>query len=154
MEKLTDKQRKFCEEYLIDLNATQAAIRAGYSEKTAQEMGSENLSKPIISEYIAACQKEIRERTNITQDWVVNRLKEISDRCMQAEPVMAWIGGEYVESGEYKFDSSGATRATELLGKHIGIFEKDNRQKVAPVDTSSLSDEDLLKLAEMQKKIG
>lgn len=129
MEKLTDKQMKFCEEYLIDLNATQAAIRAGYSENSATEIGYENLRKPHIAEYLAACQNQLREKTQITQEWVVNRLKEISDRCMQAEPVMVYIDGEYVESGEFKFDSSGANKSTELLGKHIGIFEKDNRQK-------------------------
>lgn len=129
MMKLNDKQIKFCDEYLIDLNATQAAIRAGYSEAAAAEIGYENLRKPHIAEYLAARQQQIREKTQVTQEWVVNRLKEISDRCMQAEPVMTFIDGEYVESGEYKFDSSGANKATELLGRHIGIFEKDNKQK-------------------------
>lgn len=152
MEKLTEKQMKFCEEYLVDLNATQAAIRAGYSENTAAVIGYENLTKPYIAEYLAARQQQIREKTQITQEWVVNRLKEISDRCMQVEPVMKYIDGEYVESGEYKFDSSGANKSTELLGRHIGIFEKDNKQKTPQSDLSNLSDEDLLKLAELQTK--
>ena len=129
MEKLTEKQMKFCEEYLVDLNATQAAIRAGYSEDSAKQIAYENLTKPYLVEYLEARQKQLREKTQITQEWVVNRLKEISDRCMQAEPVLKFIGGEYVESGEFKFDSSGANKATELLGRHIGIFEKDNKQK-------------------------
>jgi phage terminase small subunit len=51
-EKLTDKQKRFCEEYLIDLNATQAAIRAGYSAKTAKSIGQENLTKPDILQYV------------------------------------------------------------------------------------------------------
>ncbi len=53
-DKMTAKQRRFCEEYLIDLNATQAAIRAGYSKKNAQNIASENLAKPIIRKYIDA----------------------------------------------------------------------------------------------------
>jgi len=52
MAKLTDKQKRFCEEYLVDFNATQAAVRAGYSESTSQQMGSENLSKPVIKEFL------------------------------------------------------------------------------------------------------
>ena len=132
MEKLTDKQMKFCEEYLIDLNATQAAIRAGYSETSARQLASEMLTKHNIQDYIAQRQAELREKTLISTEWVVKRLKEISDRCMQAEPVMIRTEDGMVESGEYKFDSSGANKATELLGRHIGIFEKDNKQKAQP----------------------
>ena len=135
MEKLTDKQKRFCEEYIIDLNATQAAIRAGYSEKTARQTASENLSKPDIQDYISELKNKVSERLNLSVDWVVNRLKEISDKCMQAEPVMVYDPdtGTKVESGEYTFDSSGANKATELIGKHLGAFEKDNRQKAIPV---------------------
>lgn len=132
MEKLTDKQIKFCEEYLVDLNATQAAIRAGYSEKTAKQIAYENFTKPYIVDYIAERQAQLREKTLVSTEWVVKRLKEISDRCMTAEPVMIRTEDGMVESGEYKFDSSGANKATELLGRHIGIFEKDNKQKAIP----------------------
>ena len=58
MPKLNAKQVRFCEEYLIDLNATQSAVRAGYSVKTAKQMGSENLSKPDIAEYIAKLKQD------------------------------------------------------------------------------------------------
>lgn len=68
---LTDKQQKFVDEYLVDLNATQAAIRAGYSAKTAAEMGYENLRKPQIVEAIAKARKDQQERTGITSDRVV-----------------------------------------------------------------------------------
>ncbi len=129
MEKLTDKQRRFCEEYLVDLNATQAAIRAGYSEKTANEQGSQNLAKLSIQKVISNLKKERSERISLTSDWVLNRFKDISDRCVQAEPVMIMVDGKLIESGEYKFDSSGANKATEMIGKHLGIFEKDNKQK-------------------------
>lgn len=74
---LTDKQRRFVDEYLVDLNATQAAIRAGYSEKTAYSIGNENLSKPDIAEAIQAAQAERSKRTDITQDMVLRELAKI-----------------------------------------------------------------------------
>lgn len=120
---LTDKQQRFCEEYLIDLNATQAAVRAGYSEKTANREGSRLLSKVDIQEQIFALRANISDKLALNVEWVLTRLKEISDRCVQAEPVMVRNSeGELVPSGEYKFDSAGANKATELIGKHLGMF--------------------------------
>lgn len=78
MAKLTPKQKKFCDEYLIDLNATQAAIRAGYSKKTAKEIAAQNLSKLNIQEYIGERQKEREKRTEITQDNVLRELAAIA----------------------------------------------------------------------------
>ncbi|KCB33767.1 terminase small subunit [Bordetella hinzii CA90 BAL1384] len=75
--KLTPKQARFVEEFLVDLNATQAAIRAGYSEKTAYSIGNENLSKPEIAEAIQAAQAERAKRTEITQDMVLRELAKI-----------------------------------------------------------------------------
>ena len=66
---LTPKQRRFVEEYLLDCNATQAAIRAGYSANTAKQIGSENLSKPVLQEAIAAAQRARSERVEMDQDW-------------------------------------------------------------------------------------
>ncbi|EIM25740.1 terminase small subunit [Microvirga lotononidis] len=74
---LTDKQKRFVEEYLIDLNATQAAVRAGYSEKTARSVGSENLTKPDIMAAIEEAQKARSERTGITADRVLTELAKI-----------------------------------------------------------------------------
>ncbi|WP_431174270.1 terminase small subunit, partial [Flagellimonas flava] len=75
---LTDKQSKFCEEYMVGLNATQAAIRAGYSEKTAREQASQNLSKLNIQNYIHELQKDIREPNKITVDGVVKTIADIA----------------------------------------------------------------------------
>lgn len=77
MADLTDKQSRFVEEYLVDLNATQAAIRAGYSENTAHSIGHENLSKPEIADAIAQAQQERSERTKVTQDMVIRELARI-----------------------------------------------------------------------------
>ncbi|WP_269497811.1 terminase small subunit [Castellaniella sp. S9] len=74
---LTAKQRRFVEEYLIDLNATQAAVRAGYSKKTAASIGEENLRKPEISKAVQAAQAERSKRTEITQDMVLKELAKI-----------------------------------------------------------------------------
>lgn len=120
---LSDKQIRFCEEYLIDLNATQAAIRAGYSEQTARVIAAQNLSKLNIQEKISELRKNISSKLELDAQWVLQRLKDISDRCVQAEPVMIRnSNGEMEESGEYRFDSAGANKATELIGKHLGMF--------------------------------
>lgn len=78
MAKLTAKQKVFVEEYLIDLNATQAAIRAGYSLKTANRIATENLSKPVIQAEIQKRMKDREERTEITQDFVLRELYAIA----------------------------------------------------------------------------
>lgn len=121
---LTAKMVKFCNEYLIDLNATQAALRAGYSEDSAGSIGSENLQKPEIQAFLQKRREEIAAAAEISPEWVIQRLIQISDRAMQAEPVMQWDydAKALVETGEYKFDSSGANKATELIGKHLGMF--------------------------------
>ena len=75
--KLTAKQEKFCEEYLIDLNATQAAIRAGYSKKTAYSIGFENLKKPEIQEYLQARRQKIISSTGLTPEMVVTELAKV-----------------------------------------------------------------------------
>lgn len=74
MEKMTEKQKRFIAEYLIDLNATQAAIRAGYSEKTAASVGAENLIKPYIAAEVKKAMEEREKRTEITQDRVLKEL--------------------------------------------------------------------------------
>lgn len=78
MAKMTDKQKRFCDEYLIDLNATQAAIRAGYSEKRASELGYQLLQKTTVQEYIQKRKADRVERTEITQDFVLRELMAIA----------------------------------------------------------------------------
>lgn len=75
--RLTDKQIRFCEEYLIDFNATQAAKRAGYSEKTAYSIGVENLRKPEIQNYIEKLQQELKEQTEIKLDNIIDEACKI-----------------------------------------------------------------------------
>lgn len=133
---LTDKQKVFCEEYMVDMNGTQAAIRAGYSRKTANEQAARLLANVSIQAYIAELKGKRSEKTEITADYVLSALKEVAERSLQRVPVMNW---DYKEKrmvqmkdeedrDVWTFDSSGANRALELLGKHVGVFEKDNDQ--------------------------
>jgi len=78
MTKLTDKQQRFIEEYLVDLNATQAAIRAGYSPKTAKSFASQLLTRPHITRAIAEAQAARSKRTHITQDRVLEELAHLA----------------------------------------------------------------------------
>lgn len=75
---LTDKQRRFCEEYVVDWNATRAAIAAGYSKKTARQIATENLSKPYIREYIDEIQKDLSKLTGVTATRNILELKKIA----------------------------------------------------------------------------
>jgi len=119
---LTEKQKMFVLEYLVDLNATAAARRAGYSEKTAEIIGHENLRKPNIHTAIQEAQQERSEKLSLSAEWVLGRFKLISDRCIQGEPVLDREGNP---TGEWRFDSSGANKATEMIGKHLGMFKEN-----------------------------
>lgn len=116
---LTGKQQQFVDEYLIDLNATQAAIRAGYSEKTAGQIGDENLKKPQIAQAIQAAMNKRAERTQVDADYVLRTIVDTIERCRQAEPVRDRDGEE---TGEYKFEPNAVLKGAELLGKHLKMF--------------------------------
>jgi phage terminase small subunit len=117
--KLTPKQNRFVLQYIIDLNGTQAAIRAGYSEKTAEYQASRLLSKVKVQEAVQEALKLREERTAITADYVLTGLKKVHERCAQEVPVLDREGNP---TGEYRFDASGANKALELLGKHLKLF--------------------------------
>ncbi|HAU5528425.1 TPA: terminase small subunit [Proteus mirabilis] len=156
---LTDKQEMFCREYLIDLNATQAAIRAGYSEKTANRTASENLSKPDIQLRISELLKKRSDRLQIDADYVLNRLVEIDQMDVldilredgKLKPVNEWpktwrttLSGfdisktirDYDESTEEtilkKIKWPDKVKNLELLGKHVKVqaFKEQIEQKV------------------------
>lgn len=122
---LTDKHETFCMEYIVDLNATQAAIRSGYSEKTARAQGSRLLTNADIRARIEELQGERAEKLNITAEWVLTKLTEVVSKSMQEVEVEKWDYSEkkLVGTGEFVYDSQGANRALELIGKHLGMFK-------------------------------
>ena len=142
MANLTPKQQRFVEEYLIDLNATQAAIRSGYSEKTARDIGCENLAKPNIAKAIEEAQNKRQEQTQIDAAYVLKRLVEIDqmdvldimDDQMKIRPVNEWpkVWRQYVVNLENLELSDGEgcfkkikwpdkVKNLELLGKHVSV---------------------------------
>lgn len=148
---LTPKQERFAQEYLIDLNATQAAIRAGYSEKTAQEQGSRLLTNVMVSDAIAHGRKKISERTEITQDMVLREFAKIGFADIRkvaawgSTPVVEDDGSmtypvELINSAEIDDDTAAAISEVSLtaqgvkvkmidkkgaldsIGRHLGMF--------------------------------
>ena len=95
---LNDKQEMFCQEYIIDLNATQAAIRAGYSKNTARAMGCENLSKPVIKNYIEHLKAKRQEALGVDATYVLKRLIDIDQMDVRdilnddgsLKPILDW----------------------------------------------------------------
>lgn len=124
MADLTPKQQRFVDEYCLDLNATQAAIRAGYSQKTAKQMGSENLSKPDIAAAIQVRQQVRAERSELNEAWILDHLRENVERSMVAIPVRSLDRDtkQMVETGEYVYQGNVANKALELIGRHRGMF--------------------------------
>lgn len=142
--KLTDKQQRFVEEYLIDLNATQAAIRAGYAEKTANREGSRLLSNVDIQEAIQEAQNKRAERVNVTQDDVLKGLLEIismsTGKQKITETELSKVDGSIVPMDVEKvcFEPHAANKALELLGKHLGMF-KDKVEVSADVTNKTIN---------------
>ena len=136
MSELEEKQKMFCKEYLVDFNGTQAAIRAGYSKKTANEQASRLLAKVNVQTYLKQLIEKRNERTKITQDEVIADIIKVKDRCMQNEAVLDKEGNE---TGIYKFDSNGANKALDMLMKHTGGYETDNKQKAFNISVNDMS---------------
>lgn len=134
---LTPKQSMFVEEYLVDLNATQAAIRSGYSKKTARQVGSQNLSKPNIQAAITKAMDERSKRTGITADRV---LKEIASMSF------ADIREIFTKSGQLRAVHSmpdrisAAVQSVEVVVRPTGELDDDGNREVAHVHKIRLAD--------------
>ncbi len=113
MSKLTDKQQAFCREYLIDLNATQAAIRAGYSPQTARVIGAENLTKPAVAEEIQHLMSDRSQRVELSADATLAHLKQSLD-----------FNGRIVETdrGQELLNPAAYNKAIELAMRHHGMM--------------------------------
>lgn len=154
MAKLTAKQERFCEEYLIDLNATQAAIRAGYSVESAGSIGSENLTKPEIRARVETAMAERSKRTGINADRVLLELGKVAfvnpvdvidptdgsvrenatpeDTAAIASIKVKTIPTECGNGVEREIRMADKLKALEMCGRHLGMF-KDNPEMNVPV---------------------
>ena len=122
MKKLTPKQQRFITEYLVDLNATQAAKRAGYQHPNKQ--GPRLLVNVGVAKAIAAAQAERVKRTEITQDYVLAVITDTIERCQSAKAVTDHDGKE---TGEWTFNAGAVLRGAELLGRHLAMFTDNMR---------------------------
>lgn len=141
--RLTPKQEAFCREYLVDLDATKAAIRAGYSKKTAGQLGHQQLKKTSVAQRIQQLRNEQQKRVEVTADYVLTTIIDTIERCRQAEPV---FDREGKPTGEYKFDSSAVLKGSELLGKHLAMWTEKREvtgKDGGPIQVDGMSDEEL-----------
>lgn len=161
---LTAKQQRFVEEYLIDLNATQAAIRAGYSEKTARSIGQENLTKPDVAEAIQVAIDARSARTQITADRVLQEMGRVafsdmrkfarwgaggvtllsSDKLSddEARCVAEVYESTSKEGGAIKFKLHPKMDALEKLARHLGLYERALEDNEPPPQTIQFVTED------------
>jgi len=138
---MTDKQKRFCDEYLIDCNATQAAIRAGYSPNSAKQIGQENLTKPDLREYIDEQLKKLHDAKIADADEVIKYLTSVMRGESTAEVVVIEGEGEGCSTARRMSkapDEKERLKAAELLGKRFGLFTDkinvDGGTKVVIVD--------------------
>jgi len=108
---MQENWKRFADKYFETLNASESAIYAGFSEDTARQQGWQLLQREEIQNYLSELKQEYAEKSGINKEWVMNRLKDISDTSFETA------------------DFGSANKATEMLGKIIGVFEKDNGQK-------------------------
>lgn len=153
---MTKKQKRFCEEYLIDLNATQAAIRAGYSPDTAGSIGAENLTKPEIQRAVAKAMAERSRRTGVNAERVVLELAKVAfvnvgnvidatDATLKTdaapEDLAAIQSIKVKDMGdmgiEREIRMADKLKALELLGRHLGMFN-DKIRLDGKLDTGKL----------------
>ncbi|WP_120497527.1 terminase small subunit [Kiloniella sp. EL199] len=113
-QQLTERQKRFVEEYLIDFNATQAAIRAGYSPNSVKQSASRTLKNPLMQEAIEQAKAARSQRLQIDADYVLKGAVELFERCMQRSPAAD-------ADGEYKFQHTGAGKALEIIGRHVSV---------------------------------
>lgn len=134
MTKLNQKQELFIREYLVDLNATQAAIRAGYSRNGAQQTGWNNLKIPAIQKALTEYCAPRLEKADINVDYVLDLIKTTTERCAVK-----------VEGEEDKFYPLGVFKGTDQMGKYLKMFTTMNETKfTGDVDHDSMSHEELM----------
>lgn len=141
------RQKRFVREYLIDLNATRAAISAGYSEKTAYSSGQRLLKHVEVGAEIAQKSQKLTQKLDISVEYVLGTIKQTIDRCSQGVEVVDKEGNP---TGIWKEDSFAVLKGCELLGKYLKLFtdkvEVGGKITHEHADFSNLSDEELARI--------
>jgi phage terminase small subunit len=178
---LTPKQEKFCIEYMVDLNMTQAAIRAGYSKRTANEQGSRLLANVKIQTRVKELQQDTREKIELSIETVLNELKNFAfsditetllltvEQVKELPEDVRRLITKYKHTTKTYINENGPDtkedvvelwfvdklKAFDMLNRHLGFYEEDNFQKKTEInmDLSGLSNDDLIKRAEALKTI-
>lgn len=117
---MQENHKRFADKYFETLNASESAIYAGFSIDTSRQQGWQLLQREDIQEYLSELKKEYAEKSGVTKEWVMTRFKDISDTSFETA------------------DFGSANKATEMLGKIIGVFEKDNSQ-IKPETTNVIN---------------
>lgn len=131
--KLTAMEAAFAREYVLDHNGTRAAIRAGYApgkdNANAAARASRLLKRQAVLDRIAEHESEIAREFVLTRDGLINRYREIYERCMEATPVLSWDSSkhEYVESGFWQFDARGAMKALGSIAVMAGLGKPESK---------------------------
>lgn len=142
---MTEKQKRFADEYLIDLNGTQAAIRAGYSAKTAFSIQNQLLKNPLIREYVDKRMEEKNKKLIASQDEVLQYLTKVLRGESQAEIVVVVNKGDFVsepEKVQKAPDEKERLKAAELIGKRYGLYT--DRQEITGAVPVVIAGEDAL----------
>lgn len=119
---LTDDQQRFVDEYLIDLNATQAAGRAGHAPEQAYAIGCANLKNAQIAAVVAEAKQKRLMPMEMTQDYVIAKIAATIERCFQDPLATEGVGRELGGHRQDKFDPANVLRGCVMLGKHLGMF--------------------------------
>lgn len=182
-DKLTPKQEKFCKEYLVDLNGAQAAIRSGYSEHTAKEIASENLTKPNIVARIGQLRVELEEKTDLTpikvlkelQNWAFGDFTEFMElsteeiRALPDEIRRLIVGFEKttrtltrpvdddsevdIEETKLKVQFVNKERAMDMINKHLGFYEQKKKETEKKQEEATLKETEL-KIKKLEQELG
>lgn len=125
---LNPQYRKFVQEWMVDMNATRAAIAAGYSEKSAAQTASRLMRREDIRRYRDAMTAEAFEDLGVTRHSIASRVWEIYERCMQKKPVLIWSTAdkEWIESGVWQFDTKGALKALSMMLEMLPQMEDED----------------------------
>lgn len=126
------RQKKFCDEYLIDCNATQAAIRAGYSPKTAKSIGNENLTKPDLKAYIDEQLELLHSKRTADAQEVLEYLTAVM-RGEHTEQTLQLVGEGVQKIADIDVSAKERIKAAELIGKRYGMFKDNVNVDLEPV---------------------